>query len=110
MEKISDAESKELRELRRYRSFLELGWDEIAAWHLVRSGSPLLAPKSAKATAPRVDKPEAPKRRGRRPGRQSVDTRLSDRRLREAMLKAVNANGRVNSFSDGVAYSAGRRP
>lgn len=41
-------------------------------------------------------KPKAPKRRGRKPRRQSLDTRVHDKKLREAMVKVVNRNGRVN--------------
>jgi hypothetical protein len=99
-------ENRELQELDRYRSFLELGWDDKTAWHLVRSGAPLLAPKGAKAANAKHEV-EAPKRRGRRPRRQSVDTRVSDKRLREAMLKAVNKNGRVNRGVRRLAEDAG---
>jgi hypothetical protein len=45
---------------------------------------------------PKPNPVKAPKRRGRKPRRQSLDTRVKDRRLREEMIKAVNDNGRVN--------------
>jgi hypothetical protein len=46
--------------------------------------------------AKRIEEPKAPKRRGRKPRRQSLDTRVHDKKLREAMVKVVNRNGRVN--------------
>lgn len=52
-------------------------------------------------------KVKAPKRRGRKPGRRSLDTRVHDKRLRVAMVEAVNANSRVNRGLRRLAQDAG---
>jgi hypothetical protein len=103
-----DIETRELQELNRYRDFLELGWDERAAWHLVRSGSPLLAPKGAKAanakqevkaTAPKVERPKPKPKRN--------DAAYNERRMRDAILRRAKENGWFGGGVRELAREAG---